>query len=102
MLCSALALALPARSEAPEPPADRPMAVTSDTADYCATLARLVGQAPSPTADARRLLADGQDMCARGKIRGGIARLRRALIIERHRPRPPQSSAEATQHPPAR
>ncbi len=101
-LCSAIALAVaPARLQAADPPADRPMAVTTDTAEYCATLARLAGGAPNPPADARRLLVEGKEMCDRGEIRGGIARLRRALVVERHRPRA-SSPAEATQHAPAR
>lgn len=86
-LCWTIALAAPVlatQAEPSSPPADSPMAVTSDTAAYCATLERLAGTASNPAADVRRLIAEGQEMCDRGEIRGGIASLRRALVVERH------------------
>jgi hypothetical protein len=36
--------------------------------------------------EVKHLLAEGRDMCQRGVIRGGILRLRQALILLRHRP----------------
>ncbi len=80
--------------------ADLPMAVTSDTPEYCATLQRLASAAPNASAEVRRLIAEGQDMCDRGEIRGGIARLRRALVVERHHA--PAGGSEATTAPPPR
>ncbi len=78
---------------------DRPMAVTSDTPEYCATLQHLANAAPSPSAEVKRLIAEGQEMCERGEVRGGIARLRRALVVERHHA---PSGDEATTPPPPR
>ncbi len=66
------------------PPAD-PMQVTTDTPQYCDTLADQVAQAsrahPAAVAEARSLAAEGQRMCDEGLIRGGLARLRRALLM---------------------
>lgn len=77
---------------------DRPMAVTSDTPEYCTTLQHMANAAPNPSVEVRRLIAEGQDMCDRGEVRGGIARLRRALVVERHH----SGSSEATTAAPPR
>ena len=67
--------------------ADEPsFALTSDTQAYCTQLARQVGDRHSANLDIQRLLAEGREMCDRGQIRGGIRRLRRALILLRHKP----------------
>jgi hypothetical protein len=67
---------------ADEPPA---FALTTDTPAYCTQLARQILDRHSNSADVQRLLSDGRDMCDRGQIRGGIRRLRRALVILHHR-----------------
>ena len=68
----------------PVPSAD-PMRVTSDTPQYCDTLANQVAQAsrahPAAMPQAKSLAAEGQRMCDEGLIRGGLARLRRALLM---------------------
>ena len=96
LLCWATVLVAPSLAAAP--PADRPMAVTSDTAGYCVTLQHLAGAAANPSTEVRRLIAEGQEMCDRGEVRGGIARLRRALVVERHH----APASEATTTPPPR
>ena len=75
-----LLLASPCLAE--DPPS---FALTSDTAAYCAQLARQVADRHSAVSDVQRLLGEGRDMCDRGQIRGGIRRLRRALVILHHR-----------------
>ncbi|MBV9785297.1 MAG: hypothetical protein JO264_15915 [Acidisphaera sp.] len=60
--------------------------VTTDTPDYCVQLRTLVGQevhaAPvTPPPEVQLLSDEGQHMCDQGKVRGGIARLRRALVL---------------------
>ena len=63
--------------------ADGPMPITTDTPDYCLSLARRVESAPDMPQQARMLWQEGRDMCQRGHIRGGLARLRRAMLISR-------------------
>ncbi len=59
--------------------------LTTDTLAYCAQLTKQVVDRHSIIADVQRLLAEGRDMCDRGEVRGGIRRLRRALVILHHR-----------------
>ncbi|WP_127103454.1 MULTISPECIES: hypothetical protein [unclassified Asaia] len=74
---------LPVRSEAV------PMAVTSDTLEYCKTLARKVHRTLRQTAtatppiinQAMYLEHEGEALCAHGHLRTGIAQERRALIV---------------------
>ncbi len=63
--------------------AESPMPVTTDTPDYCLSLARRMEQAGDTRAEVRVLWQEGRDMCQRGHIRGGLARLRRAMMIAR-------------------
>jgi hypothetical protein len=62
--------------------------VTSDSPEYCDVLmGRITGLAraaamPPPT-DAAVLSEEGERMCVHGQTRGGILRLRRALMIMR-------------------
>ena len=65
--------------------AQAPERVMTDTADYCAQLQLEVDDAfahavSQPPADVRELSDDGHVLCRRGEIRGGIMRLRRALM----------------------
>ena len=70
---------LPAGAQAP-----RPMEVTSDSPAYCQQLAaRIVverqrARKPAPEIDA--LLDRGQRLCAAGRVRPGLNRLRHALL----------------------
>ena len=67
---------------AADPPS---FALTSDTGAYCAQLSKQVADRHSTSLDVQRLLAEGRDMCDRGQVRGGIRRLRRALVMLHHR-----------------
>ena len=75
-------LGLAGRAMADEPPS---FALTSDTPAYCAQLVRQVAERHSPSFDVQRLLAEGREMCESGQVRGGIRRLRRALVLLHHR-----------------
>jgi hypothetical protein len=100
LLC--LLAAAPARAD--DPPS---FALTTDTLQYCAQLAKQVTDRHSTIPDVQRLLADGTDMCGRGQIRGGIRRLRRALVILHHHkpakdqpPKPVAKPPQPTSPPP--
>ncbi len=62
-----------------------PLRVTSDTAEYCDDLAGQVAtereRRPAPQPEAEVLAQEGQHMCDSGLIRGGLVRLRRALLL---------------------
>jgi hypothetical protein len=73
-------------SEPAAPPApSSPMRVTTDTTEYCDTLASRVAQAehatPHTPPQVEELAEEGHHMCATGLIRGGLVRLRRALLL---------------------
>jgi hypothetical protein len=63
-----------------------PAVVTTDSPEYCQKLFDRIGQvlhtaaAPPPT-EVASLSTEGQHMCNDGLTRGGILRLRRALLI---------------------
>lgn len=62
--------------------------ITSDSLSYCHQLQQrvddLVNAAPrAAPAEALRLRAEGQRMCAQGDLRGGLICLRRAVLILR-------------------
>jgi hypothetical protein len=78
-LLFSLLAAAPAWAE--DPPS---FALTTDTPQYCAQLAKQITDRKSTMPDVERLLSEGTDMCGRGQIRGGIRRLRRALVILHH------------------
>ncbi len=71
--------ALPAHADDPQS-----FAVTTDTPQYCAQLEKQVGDRHSAIPDVQHLLETGTEMCTKGEIRGGIRRLRHALIILHH------------------
>jgi len=85
---AARADAIPGASTAPVHEAV-PMAVTSDTLDYCRTLARKVHRTLRQTAvasapiinQAMYLEHEGEALCAHGHLRSGIAQERRALVV---------------------
>jgi hypothetical protein len=90
---------LPGPSNQPPPAPSGPSGparVTTDTPEYCATLAHRVDHArqiqtgiqtgPSPHAaangdDVATLAGEGRRMCEHGLVVGGIARLRRAWML---------------------
>jgi hypothetical protein len=63
------------------------MQVMTDTPEYCWHLASEVAATPREfrqlPPEVRMLALEGQRMCDRGLIRGGILRLRRALLLLR-------------------
>ncbi len=62
-----------------------PALVTTDTPQYCLQLldrvSELVRVVPSPPPEVTNLSTEGQRMCGEGQTRGGIMRLRRALVL---------------------
>jgi hypothetical protein len=66
-----------------------PMEVTTDTREYCFYLVGRVhtleqaSPVPAPQ-EVPVLAADGQRMCEHGQTRGGIMRLRRAMMLLMH------------------
>jgi hypothetical protein len=67
----------------------QPQRVTSDTPEYCLLLLDRVSElvrvavAPPPQ-EVTSLSSEGQRMCDQGQTRGGILRLRRALMLMMH------------------
>ena len=61
--------------------ADDPASVTTDTALYCLSLADRVEAAGEMPPPARALWLEGRAMCQNGKVRAGLARMRRAMMI---------------------
>jgi len=84
-----LGLALPANPAVAETGLQQaPMEVTTDTPEYCHQLADRVhtlevasGKPPREVSD---LSVEGQKMCDHGQTRGGIMRLRQAILIMKH------------------
>ncbi|HEX4170918.1 MAG TPA: hypothetical protein VHY82_00400 [Acetobacteraceae bacterium] len=77
--------ALPVAGQSPQP-----QQVTSDTPQYCLQLldrvsemVRLAGTPPPQ--EVAYLSSEGQRMCDQGQTRGGILRLRQALMLMLHR-----------------
>src|SRR5690348_1819859 len=68
--------------------------VLTDTPAYCSVLLDRISQLglseESVSPEANRLTVEGRRMCEAGLIRGGVARLRRALALIRNpQPDPP-------------
>jgi hypothetical protein len=72
----------PAAGESP------PEKVTSDTLTYCRHLALQLDQLKSASSNPPQTVNDlyiaGKDMCESGSIRGGILRLRSAIVLLLH------------------
>lgn len=59
---------------------DRPLRVTTESAEYCQTLAVRLAATPQAGAEIPRGLGEqGRHLCAIGQYRTGIAKLRRAI-----------------------
>lgn len=69
-----------------------PVVITTDTPEYCLHLLDQVSElmriAPAPPPEVTSLSTEGQRMCGQGKTRGGIMRLRRALVLLRRETTP--------------
>jgi hypothetical protein len=82
-LCTVLMLAsfAPGGAVAEDPP----MSVTTDTLEYCLQLHgrvdEMVRGVPTPPPELTSLATEGQRLCEQGQLRGGILRLRRALML---------------------
>jgi hypothetical protein len=66
-----------------------PQRVTSDTPEYCLRLSDRVSElvrvtSPPPPEEVTALSSEGHRMCDQGQTRGGILRLRRALMMMMH------------------
>ncbi len=66
-----------------EPSDSRTLVVTSDTSAYCRTLSEMIAARRPLPREVRELKSQGDGMCQQGEIRGGITRLRRALLVLR-------------------
>lgn len=75
LLFSVLILGLPHHAAADE-------MITSDTLAYCNSLAETV-QKRDVSSNVRTLLTEGQAMCRRGYVIGGLRRIRLAMMIVR-------------------
>ncbi len=60
---------------------DAAMIVTSDSSAYCHTLSGAIEAHGALPREVRDLKVEGDGLCNGGHIRGGIARLRRALLV---------------------
>jgi hypothetical protein len=75
VLSALLLLSLPATAQTEQSPR-----VTSDTPEYCGSLAaRLAANPAAAREPSRSLAAQGVELCGKGHVRTGIAKLRRAL-----------------------
>lgn len=74
-----------ALSQSPSEALPAPLTVTTDTPQYCDDLAHRIATErrahPTPQPEVQQLAEEGQQMCDNGLIRGGLIRLRRALLI---------------------
>ncbi len=66
-----------------------PQRITSDTPEYCLQLLDRVSEmvraaGTPPPQEVGYLSSEGQRMCDQGQTRGGILRLRRALMLMAH------------------
>jgi hypothetical protein len=72
------------------PAADDPPRVITDSPDYCRQLRlmveEVVRQTTAPPWGVEGLTEEGGRMCDQGRVRGGIVRLRRALMMLRTMP----------------
>jgi hypothetical protein len=84
LISAALAATLLVGTTASAEDTPTPMAVTTDTPEFCHQLADLVDRALNPPQEAVELSADGKTLCAEGHIRGGVRRLRQAITLIEH------------------
>ena len=81
-LCALLLCAgLPAAAHAESDTDQRVMVVTTDSSAYCRTLSDAIDAHGSLPRDVAELKTQGDVLCGEGRVRGGIVRLRRALLM---------------------
>jgi len=72
------------------PKAESPPRMMTDSEEYCnhlnGEMSRLRNRYPTPTREVRELADEGRRMCDKGQYRGGVARLRRALMLMKSAP----------------
>jgi hypothetical protein len=68
---------------------EKPMVITSDTVQYCNELQLRLARTSQAGPEVQALVADGRKLCDHGEVRGGIARLRRALVMQNRQGRAP-------------
>lgn len=67
---------------------DRPLRMTTESAEYCQTLVVRLAETPHATAELPRGLGEeGRRLCSAGQYRTGIAKLRRAIRAAQAEPR---------------
>lgn len=70
--------------------ADSPPRMTTDSKEYCMHLTvemlKIRNRRPLTAPHVRELADEGQRMCDKGQYKGGVARLRRALMLMRTAP----------------
>lgn len=79
----------PSALQAESKTASQPMEVTTDTPEYCLQLADRVNSlvevaATKPSQQVAYLQVEGKRMCEQGQTRGGIMRLRQAILLMKH------------------
>ncbi len=68
---------------------EMPVSVTTDTWEYCSQLQMRIKQQPEHPAAVKQLVQEGRRRCDHGDVRGGISRLRQALVMMKHPPEAP-------------
>ena len=64
---------------------EAPMPVLSDTPEYCVLLEEKIAAHPNKQPEVRHLVREGHLLCDHGQVREGIAHLRRALLMLKHK-----------------
>ena len=62
-----------------------PVPVLSDTPEFCTLLEQRIMRWPEQPAEVRRLTVQGRLLCDHGQVRQGIASLRHALLMLKHK-----------------
>ncbi len=57
------------------------LVITSDSAPYCRALCEAIDARGRLPREVSELRTQGEAMCRHGQVRGGLARLRRALLV---------------------
>ena len=82
LLSAPMACGSPGYAKAGSDPGDqRVMVVTTDSSDYCHTLSGAIAAHGALPREVKELKAQGDGLCDEGRVRSGIVRLRRALLM---------------------